>query len=61
MSIRALRQPSPWQGAKLSALSDATATHSRRHSMTKQFHLGWFTNFTADEWNTPFGNGGSPW
>ncbi len=29
--------------------------------MTKQFHLGWFTNFTADEWNTPFGNGGSPW
>ncbi len=27
----------------------------------KKFHLGWFTNFTADEWNTPFGNGGMPW
>ncbi|HUD51457.1 NtaA/DmoA family FMN-dependent monooxygenase [Parvibaculum sp.] len=29
--------------------------------MAKRFHLGWFTNFTADEWNTPFANGGSPW
>jgi len=27
----------------------------------KKFHLGWFTNFTADEWNAPFANGGSPW
>lgn len=27
----------------------------------KPFHLGWFTNFTADEWNGPFCNGGSPW
>ena len=25
------------------------------------FHLGWFTNFTADEWNGTFANGGSPW
>jgi long-chain alkane monooxygenase len=29
--------------------------------MTKQFHLGWFMNFTPDEWRTPFGNGGRPW
>jgi FMN-dependent oxidoreductase (nitrilotriacetate monooxygenase family) len=29
--------------------------------MTRQFHLGWFTNFTPDEWNGPFSNGGSPW
>jgi FMN-dependent oxidoreductase (nitrilotriacetate monooxygenase family) len=29
--------------------------------MGKKFHLGWFTNFTSDEWNTPFGNGGMPW
>ncbi|MCE9649863.1 MAG: NtaA/DmoA family FMN-dependent monooxygenase [Parvibaculum sp.] len=29
--------------------------------MTKRFHLGWFTNFTADEWNGAFANGGSPW
>lgn len=27
----------------------------------KQFHLGWFMNFTADLWNAPFENGGSPW
>lgn len=25
------------------------------------FHLGWFTNFTTDEWNGPFSNGGMPW
>jgi long-chain alkane monooxygenase len=25
------------------------------------FHLGWFMNFTPDEWNEPFGAGGSPW
>jgi long-chain alkane monooxygenase len=29
--------------------------------MGKQFHLGWFTNFTTDEWNGPFSNGGMPW
>lgn len=29
--------------------------------MTKKFHLGWFTNFAADEWNEPFANGGKPW
>lgn len=29
--------------------------------MTKRFHLGWFTNFTSDEWNAPFANGGMPW
>jgi FMN-dependent oxidoreductase (nitrilotriacetate monooxygenase family) len=27
----------------------------------KRFHLGWFMNFTPDEWRTPFGNGGLPW
>lgn len=27
----------------------------------KKFHLGWFMNFTADLWNGPFENGGSPW
>lgn len=27
----------------------------------KKFHLGWFTNFTTDEWNGPFSNGGDPW
>jgi alkanesulfonate monooxygenase SsuD/methylene tetrahydromethanopterin reductase-like flavin-dependent oxidoreductase (luciferase family) len=25
------------------------------------FHLGWFMNFTPDEWNEPFAAGGSPW
>lgn len=29
--------------------------------MTRPFHLGWFTNFTPDEWNGPFSNGGMPW
>lgn len=29
--------------------------------MTKRFHLGWFMNFTPDEWREPFGNGGRPW
>jgi FMN-dependent oxidoreductase (nitrilotriacetate monooxygenase family) len=27
----------------------------------KPFHMSWFMNFTADEWNEPFGNGGLPW
>jgi FMN-dependent oxidoreductase (nitrilotriacetate monooxygenase family) len=27
----------------------------------KKFHLGWFTNFGADEWNDPFASGGMPW
>jgi FMN-dependent oxidoreductase (nitrilotriacetate monooxygenase family) len=27
----------------------------------KKFHLGWFMNFTPDEWREPFGQGGSPW
>jgi long-chain alkane monooxygenase len=27
----------------------------------RQFHLGWFMNFTPDEWREPFGNGGLPW
>jgi FMN-dependent oxidoreductase (nitrilotriacetate monooxygenase family) len=27
----------------------------------KPFHLGWFMNFTPDEWNQPFGSGGQPW
>jgi len=29
--------------------------------VAKRFHLGWFTNFTPDEWNGPFSNGGMPW
>ena len=29
--------------------------------MSKRFHLGWFTNFISDEWNTPFASGGQPW
>lgn len=27
----------------------------------KLFHLGWFMNFTPDEWREPFGQGGAPW
>jgi FMN-dependent oxidoreductase (nitrilotriacetate monooxygenase family) len=27
----------------------------------RRFHLGWFMNFTPDEWRTPFGTGGLPW
>lgn len=27
----------------------------------KKFHLGWFMNFTPDEWHEPFGQGGNPW
>jgi FMN-dependent oxidoreductase (nitrilotriacetate monooxygenase family) len=27
----------------------------------KPFHLGWFTNFTADEWTGTFETGGMPW
>jgi FMN-dependent oxidoreductase (nitrilotriacetate monooxygenase family) len=27
----------------------------------KRFHLGWFMNFTPDEWREPFGQGGLPW
>ena len=27
----------------------------------KRLHLGWFMNFTTNEWNTPFGNDGMPW
>jgi FMN-dependent oxidoreductase (nitrilotriacetate monooxygenase family) len=26
-----------------------------------RFHLGWFMNFTPDEWNDPFAAGGNPW
>src|SRR5258708_15642410 len=30
--------------------------------MPKKFHLGWFTNFTVDEWNDSFASGGGkPW
>ena len=29
--------------------------------MPRKFHLAWFTNFAADEWNEPFANGGQPW
>jgi long-chain alkane monooxygenase len=27
---------------------------------TRPFHLGWFLNFTPDDWDQPFGNGGVP-
>ncbi len=27
----------------------------------KKFHLGWFMNFTPDEWRETIGQGGSPW
>src|SRR5882762_2931491 len=26
-----------------------------------RLHFGWLMNFTANEWNTPFGNDGNPW
>jgi len=26
----------------------------------ERFHLGWFMNFTANEWNTPFGTTARP-
>jgi FMN-dependent oxidoreductase (nitrilotriacetate monooxygenase family) len=29
--------------------------------MAKPFHLAWFMNFSVDEWNAPFANGGKPW
>ena len=29
--------------------------------MTKQFHLAWFTNFTAGAWDATFSHGGSSW
>jgi len=29
--------------------------------MAKKFHLGWFMNFTPDEWRESVGQGGSPW
>jgi FMN-dependent oxidoreductase (nitrilotriacetate monooxygenase family) len=27
----------------------------------KRFHMGWFLNFVADEWNGPWGSGGDDW
>ena len=29
--------------------------------MPKRFHLAWFTNFTARNWQMTFSHGGSPW
>src|SRR5271156_2264674 len=29
--------------------------------MSKRFHLAWFTNFTAGNWDGTFSHGGSPW
>ena len=29
--------------------------------MPKPFHLAWFTNFTAGNWDGVFSHGGSPW
>src|SRR3984957_7863993 len=27
----------------------------------RKFHLGWFMNFTPDDWTTPLASGGMPW
>jgi FMN-dependent oxidoreductase (nitrilotriacetate monooxygenase family) len=29
--------------------------------MSRRFHLAWFTNFTAGNWDGTFSHGGSPW
>ena len=29
--------------------------------MSRRFHLAWFTNFTAGNWDATFSHGGSPW
>jgi long-chain alkane monooxygenase len=29
--------------------------------LRRRFHLAWFTNFTAGNWNATFSHGGSPW
>src|SRR6188474_2227560 len=29
--------------------------------MPKPFHMAWFCNFVADEWNGPWGSDGEPW
>jgi FMN-dependent oxidoreductase (nitrilotriacetate monooxygenase family) len=54
--------PEGWRG---SCIADALCRHGRRmecHGMAaKRFHLGWFMNFTAGEWNSTFATGGSPW
>src|SRR5476649_2975554 len=31
------------------------------HRMPKPFHLGWFTNFTAGNWDGAISHGGTPW
>jgi FMN-dependent oxidoreductase (nitrilotriacetate monooxygenase family) len=36
-------------------------TEKAKRLTRKPFHLGWFMNFTPDEWRTPFGQGGLPW
>src|SRR5216684_5514705 len=33
----------------------------REVGLSKRFHLAWFTNFTAGNWEATFSHGGSPW
>jgi len=48
--------------ATFSLQEDCNVSNSTKKNGTKKkFHLGWFTNFTADEWNGPFSNGGNSW
>src|SRR6267378_6347572 len=44
--------------AKTSGSSDR---RQQGAGMPKRFHLGWFTNFTAGNWDATFTHGGSPW
>jgi long-chain alkane monooxygenase len=48
----------------MSAASTATVQSKYREQgsgMPKRFHLAWFTNFTAGNWEATFSHGGSPW
>jgi long-chain alkane monooxygenase len=37
------------------------ASDEGRGGVLQRFHLAWFTNFTAGEWNATFSHAGSPW
>ena len=39
----------------------ATRGRSTRRMAADRFHLGWFCNFVADEWNDTWGSDGEPW
>jgi len=43
-----------WENGDLAALEKIVMA-------TKRFHMGWFMNFTPDEWRAPYGNGGRFW